>query len=95
MDFDGLITIDVELDSRSVHLIKISYYLLNSFVKIGFAVLVLHVTHWHVNFVFWGKVNAVFVLGDLVGNLCSTNYRGLIGPTTRNISQSISTTSEK
>jgi len=74
MNFDRLVAIDVQLNSRTVNLIKISDDLLDCFVQIGFAVLILHVTYWHVDFVFWSEVNTVLILRDFVGNLCSADY---------------------
>lgn len=47
------------------------------------------------NFVFRSKVNAILVLRDFIWNLNSANDRGFISPATRNVSESVTSSSEE
>ena len=57
--------------------------------------MVLHVAHWHVDLELGGKVYAVVVLRDLVGEVHPTHHRGLIGPASRHVPQGVPSPAEE
>lgn len=69
--------------------------MLGCFGEVSFAVLVLHVGDGHVDFVLWSEVDAVVVERDFVGDFNVADYRCFIGPASRHISKSISSTTEE
>lgn len=95
IDFYWLVTIDIQLNSCWSNIVKIFKNLSQSFVKIIFWVLILHIRNWHMKLVFRSKVNFIITIRKLIRNLHSSNYRSFISPTTRNVSKSIASTTSK
>ena len=95
MDLHWQIGIDVQLHSRSIHQRNVLEDLLGCLGQVALGILVLHVTHRHVQLELRSKVNAVLVLRNLIWNLHPANDRSFIGPASRHIPQSIASTSNE
>lgn len=95
IDLDLLQPVDVHLHAWSVDLVQVAQDLLDCFVEVGLAILVLHVGNRHVDLVLGGEVDAVVVLRDLVRDLDTADYRGLVGPAARHVTEGVATASEE
>lgn len=89
INLDRLISIDIDLYTGSINICQIFYDLFGGLMEIVFAVLVLHVGDGHVEAALGGEVDAVLVLGDLVGDLDAGYYWCLVRPASGYIAQGV------
>lgn len=73
IDLNRKVSINIHLNSRSIHLIQIPENLLSGLVQVGLTILILHIANWHVDLVLRGKVDTVLVLWYFVWNVHSAN----------------------